>query len=203
MHNPRSSARREQSSSATLPQQREPLPAPIPSVVAIVVVVVVVVVIVVIVVVVRQRDKSGHGKNPSERGLGLESTDGRTSQDTERIRVSNTLTSWRARTDRQGRMRKGSKWARAGEHRRMDESGHGKNPSERGHLPPREHGRMSQDVNSRERGQGLESTDGWVSQDTERIRVSEGYSPSGDWGPGMRFGPVPTGRVCSNERCRH
>src|SRR6266850_1435808 len=31
MHSPRSSARREQSSSATPPQQREPLPAPIPS----------------------------------------------------------------------------------------------------------------------------------------------------------------------------
>src|SRR6266850_6284058 len=31
MHSPRSSTRREQSSSATPPQQREPLPAPIPS----------------------------------------------------------------------------------------------------------------------------------------------------------------------------
>src|SRR6266850_7599675 len=46
------------------------------------------------------------------------------------------LTSWRVRTDRQVRMRKGSKWARvrAGKHRRTDESGRGKNPSERGAL---------------------------------------------------------------------
>ena len=50
--------------------------------------------------------------------------------------MSDALTSWRACTDRQGRMWKGSKWARAraGEHRQTDESGHRKNPSEQGAL---------------------------------------------------------------------
>src|SRR6266850_992019 len=64
-------------------------------------------------------------------------------------------------------------------------------------------GWTSQDVNPSEQGRGLESTDGQMSQDAEIIQVSEGYSPSGDWGPGMRFGSVPTGRVRSDERCQH
>jgi len=61
----------------------------------------------------RWMDKSGHGETLSEQRA---------------------LTSWRARTDRQVRMRKGSKWARA----------------------------------------RAGTTDGWTSQDVERIRVSKG-----------------------------
>jgi len=53
----------------------------------------------------------------------LESMHGQTSQDAERIQVG-----------------KGEGW----EHRWMDESGHRKNLSEQGCLPPREHGWMDE-----------------------------------------------------------
>src|SRR6267142_1090071 len=112
----------------------------------------------------RWMDESGHGETLSEQQA---------------------LTSWRARTDRQVRMRKGSKWARA-----------------RAGTTDKW---TSQDVERIRVSKGTylpESTDGQMSQDVEIIRVSEGYSPRGDWGPGMRFGSVPTGRVCSNEHCR-
>src|SRR6266850_4188418 len=85
-----------------------------------------------------------------------------------------------ARTDRQGRTRKGSKWVRvrAGEHRWTDESGRRKNPSERRtyllkHAWTDKAG-CRKDPSGQ--GQGLESTDGWMSQDAERIQVSKGHS---------------------------
>jgi len=132
----------------------------------------------------RWTDESGRRETPSERWA---------------------LTSWRAHTDRQVRMRKGSKWARA---RAGTTDGWTSQDVERirvskgTYLLESMDGRTSQDVNLSERGQGLESTDGQMSQDVEIIRVSEGYSPSGDWGPGMRFGSVPTGRVHSDEHCQ-
>src|SRR6267142_7006068 len=132
----------------------------------------------------RWMDKSGHGETPSEQWA---------------------LTSWRAHMDRQVRMRKGSKWARA---RAGTTDGWTSQDMERiqvskgTYLPESTDRRTSQDANLSEQGRGLESTDRWMSQDVEIIQVSEGYSPSGDWGPGMRFGSVPTRRVCSDERCR-
>src|SRR6266850_877655 len=82
-----------------------------------------------------------------------------------------------ARMDRQGRTRKGSKWARAraGEDRWTDESGHGKNPSER-RTYLLKHARTDKAGCGKDpsgRGRGLESTDGRTSQDAERIQVSE------------------------------
>src|SRR6266850_4275284 len=85
-----------------------------------------------------------------------------------------------ARTDRQGRTRKGSKWvrARAGEHRWTDESGRRKNPSEQ-HTYLLKHARTDKAGCRKDpsgQGRGLESTEGRTSQDTERIQVSEGHS---------------------------
>jgi len=123
----------------------------------------------------RWTDKSGRGETLSERWA---------------------LTSWRARTDRQVRMWKGSKWARA---KAGTTDGWTSQDVERirvskgTYLLESTDGRTRQDANLSERGRGLESTDGRMSQDVEIIQVSEGYSPSGDWGPGMRFGSVPTG----------
>src|SRR6266850_476906 len=132
----------------------------------------------------RWMDESGHGETLSERRA---------------------LTSWRAHTDRQVRMPKGSKWARARAgttDRWMSQDMERIQVSKGTYLPESTDGRTSQDVNPSEQGRGLESTDGWMSQDVEIIQVSEGYSPSGDWGPGMRFRSMPTRRVRSDERCR-
>src|SRR6266850_637738 len=60
----------------------------------------------------------------------------------------------------------------------MDESGRGKNPSER-HTYLLKHARTDKAGCGKDpsgQGRGLESTDGWTSQDTERIQVSEGHS---------------------------
>src|SRR6267142_5504153 len=131
----------------------------------------------------RWMDESGHGETPSEQWA---------------------LTSWRVRTDRQVRMWKGSKWARARAgttDRWMSQDVERIRVSKGTYLLESTDGWTSQDVNPSEQGRGLESTDGQMSQDAEIIQVSEGYSPSGDWGPGMRFGSVPTGRVRSDECC--
>src|SRR6267142_4818846 len=131
----------------------------------------------------RWTDKSGRGETPSEQWA---------------------LTSRRAHMDRQVRMRKGSKWARV---RAGTTDGWMSQDVERiqvskgTYLPESMDRWTSQDANPSEQGRGLESTDGWMSQDAEIIRVSEGYSPSGDRGPGMRFGSMPTGRDRSDEHC--
>src|SRR6266850_2131499 len=96
----------------------------------------------------------------------LESADGQTSQDTERIRPS-----------------KGH--SQTGERRWMDKSGHGKNPTERGALTPwrAQTDRQVRTWKESNRARGthkLESADGQTSQDTERIRPSEGHSRPGE-----------------------
>jgi len=94
----------------------------------------------------RWMDESGHGKNLSE-------------QHTYLLKHAP-----EACTDRQGRMRKGSKWARAkaGEHRWMDESGRGKNPSE-------QHTYL------------LESMHGQTRQDAERIKWARARAEEHRW----------------------
>src|SRR5580698_8158487 len=137
------------------------------------------------------RDKSGHGKNPTERGAltlwrphregqvrtrkesdrarrthGLETASGGTSQDTERIRP----TEAHSRTgDRIGR----------------DKSGHGKNPTDRGALTnwrPHREGqvRTRKESDRPRRTHHLETASGGTSQDTERIRPTEAHSLPGD-----------------------
>src|SRR6266850_3347614 len=99
----------------------------------------------------RWTDESGHGETPSEQRA---------------------LTSWRAHTDRQVRMRKGSKWARAraGTTDRWTSQDMERIQVSKGtYLLESTDGRMSQDTNPSERGQGLESTDGQMSQDAEII----------------------------------
>jgi hypothetical protein len=104
------------------------------------------------------RDKSGHGKNPTERG---------------------TLTLWRPHREGQVRTRKESDRAR-GTHSLEsasgggDKSGHGKNPTERGALanwrPHREGQVMTRKESERARGtHSLETALGGTSQDRERI----------------------------------
>src|SRR6266850_2818302 len=100
----------------------------------------------------RWMDKSGCGETPSEQWA---------------------LTSWRARMDRQVRMQKGSKWARA---RAGSTDGWTSQDAERiqvskgTYLPESTDRRTSQDANPSERGRGLESTDKRMSQDAEIIR---------------------------------
>src|SRR6267142_726512 len=96
----------------------------------------------------------------------LESADRQTSQDTERIRPS------------EGH-------SHPGERRWTDKSGHGKNLTERGALT---NWRAQTDGQVRTRKESdrargthrLESADGQTSQDTERIRPSEGHSQTGE-----------------------
>jgi hypothetical protein len=137
------------------------------------------------------RDKSRHGNNPTERGSltdcrphregqvrtrkesdrarrthELETASGGTSQDTERIRLSEA----HSRTgDRIGR----------------DKSGHGKNPTEQGALtnwrPHREGQVRTRKESDRARlTHFLETASGGTSQDTETIRPSEAHSRTGD-----------------------
>ena len=82
--------------------------------------------------------------------------------------------------DRQVRTWEESNQARGShflEHRQMDKSGHRKNLTEQGALTNW-------------------STDRWISQDTERIRLSEGHSLSGErrWTDKSGHGKNPTER---------
>ena len=71
--------------------------------------------------------------------------------------------------------------ARAGEHRWMDKSGHGETPSERRALTSWR-ARMDRQVRMQKGSKWARvragTTDGWTSQDVERIQVSKGtYLP--------------------------
>src|SRR5580698_8952011 len=72
-----------------------------------------------------------------------------------------------------------------GDRIRRDKSGHGKNPTERGALtswrPHREGQVRTQKESDRaRRTHVLETASGGTSQDTERVRVSEEHSRTGD-----------------------
>ena len=143
--------------------------------------------------------KSGYGKKPTDRGAltswrphregqvrtwketdramrthVLETTQGGTSQDTERNRPSDAH-------------------SRSGDHTGRGKSGHGKKPTERCALTlwrPRREGqvRTRKETNRAMRTHQLETAQGGTSQDTERNRPSDAHSPTGDSTGGDKSG---------------
>ena len=111
------------------------------------------------------RDKSRHGKNLTEQGA---------------------LTLWRRHREEQVRSQdtkrnqpsEGHSLSRDGIGR--DKSGHGKNPTRRGALTLWRQVRTRKESDRARGTHILESASGGTSQDTERIRLSEGHLPTGD-----------------------
>ena len=135
--------------------------------------------------------KSGHGNNPTEReALTLwrwhREKQVRTRKESDETRSTHELETASQGTgqDRE-RIRQNEGRSRTGDSIGRDISGHGKNTTGRGALTLwRRHCKgQVRTWNESDRARAthiLKTASGWTCQDTERIRPSEGYSPTGD-----------------------
>ena len=164
-----------------------------------------------------RRGKSGHRKNPTERGaltLWRQHREGqvRTWKESDRARGTHFLDTASGGTSQDTeRIRQSEGHSLPGDGIERDKSGQGKNPTERGELTSWRRYREGQVRMRKEshRARGthqLETASGGTCQDTETLPPSEGHSHSGDGigrdNLGRRRNPTEQGALTSWRRHR-